>query len=402
MVDSPAEPIVAELPGSRSNMLPQGRVLQSPNSLGDRYSLLIFLKGLVEGRDIRPIINTTLDKTIDISSDFNLDENGKAVETRLRGNEAAGTLLLELDELIELARRNASVENETPVIKDQAMKDPVVENADDWVRGAVELRYRDKLLDGDSNLQVTLQRSLEWADRWAEVRFRFLHHYLRDDPTYYGGMDEGGMRKAGLRANAIVHESGVEIDCELAESKWFTDEYRELYLYVYGLTTKEGRRLLCLSGWMDLKGSLRNLFQWVISYINRVVDWRQDVLRKAIQNALSVQRGGNQIRNVRGAHRQNEAMLHSVNQSYKAFILSLRAIMSEANLGKTLRTSTFNTFNTRITDLTRLIRVNRLNDTPGLKHTWSRDMRAWPAKFSDSMVFPAIPTRPNNSLIPGR
>lgn len=77
----------------------------------------------------------------------------------------------------------------------------------------------------------------------AEVRYRFLNHFLRDDPDHWETMGLSELRQAGDNANALVHRSAVEEDCMVAATLWFQKRDRRMYRHVYGLRVKMGARL---------------------------------------------------------------------------------------------------------------------------------------------------------------
>ncbi|KAI8965789.1 hypothetical protein F5Y11DRAFT_256698 [Daldinia sp. FL1419] len=103
--------------------------------------------------------------------------------------------------------------------------------------------FRGRILRDDPTKAHTLDRILRWANRWAEVRYRYLNHYLRDDPDHWQRLEQRGFRDAGDHANEIVHTSSIQDDCLLAESKWFNPIHRSLFFDVYRLGVRESRRL---------------------------------------------------------------------------------------------------------------------------------------------------------------
>lgn len=190
-----------------------------------RYNLLVYLRNLNKNSDVTARFVKALEKIHKIGIDYQQSENGiKGVV--LKGNDHARSLIHEMDALIRLAKTVY-----TP---------PEVQ---DWIHDLFLGRYRPILLEDDKTKRKTLTRALDWGDKWAQVRYRFLSHYLRDDPTHWQTYSSGFSKTAGDLANMIVHTSAVEIDCELAETLYFTDQHRAAYRDVYGLTAEEGRRL---------------------------------------------------------------------------------------------------------------------------------------------------------------
>lgn len=68
-----------------------------------------------------------------------------------------------------------------------------------------------------------------------------MDHYLRDDPRWW--VDFHDKTGPGNAANRLVHESCVQGDCDIVDSKWFDVGKRDLFVKVYGMTPEEGRAL---------------------------------------------------------------------------------------------------------------------------------------------------------------
>ncbi|KAI0009910.1 hypothetical protein F4779DRAFT_334595 [Xylariaceae sp. FL0662B] len=275
---------------------------------------------------------------------------------------------------------------------------------DDWSWDMFREKYRSGVLQRDGSRKATLMRTLEWADRWVEVRYRFLNHYLRDDPKYWVKIREKYFEDAGDKANAIVHESAVEVDCDIAESKLFTGVDRVLYEQVYGLTIEQGGRLRELGNSPAITQDLRNLFMWSASFINRFISWRQRVLRQKTGNLVNSDeywRAGITARNIMKQNHYTEiaTKLDPIDKAYADFLATLGTLMDEEYRFQKLSSSTFNTLVRRAQNLR--LRVNQypIGDIFGINREFRDYTTRWPSRSVEIPTFPLNPPRPNSNYL---
>ncbi|KAI1124840.1 hypothetical protein F5Y10DRAFT_284737 [Nemania abortiva] len=276
-----------------------------------RYSLLLFIRDLelgtgkrrlkefVQGLEKAPgvlderstmaaVLGAALDLKI-IDQDYMTTEgrDPKRRRVEMHGNQAAGDQMEELTELITLAR--------------SVWTDP--DDLRDIIGELFTLNVR-KLIEGG---RYDLPDIFDWARSWAEVRYRFLNHSLRDDPHLWLGYNSGPARNKGDAANALVHESNVVLDARMVEFRnvrgtGFADRDRDTYSELYLLTPEQGRRLIQYSGVSTgLRPGLPGVFDYIIDIINTFMNWRVRVLESARKQILADQA----YRNARGPAAKN-------------------------------------------------------------------------------------------------
>ncbi|KAI1081075.1 hypothetical protein F5B20DRAFT_70962 [Whalleya microplaca] len=134
--------------------------------------------------------NDLKDIGVDISWGYETGIDKKVTRVALKGNEHSRSLIAEMDELIALAR---TVYTEPGDLTD-------------WMQELYAGTYRDGVLQRDGSKKATLKRSLEWCESWAEVRYRFLNHYLRDDPAHWSRLEGEFYQSSGDHANLLIHQ----------------------------------------------------------------------------------------------------------------------------------------------------------------------------------------------------
>lgn len=216
----------------------------------DRYSLLLFLRDLEAGEGrLREFIEGLQDSpgVLDekstmaavlaaalqiqhVDQDYVNSDGRKPKKRRidLYANEAAAGQIAEFNELITLART--------------VWTDP--DELNDVLGDLYQLNLR-PLAEGG---RYPLLDIFDFARAWAEVRYRFANHALRDDPRTWLTYNSGAPFNRGNAANATVHDSNVLHDARLVEFKFlrgvgFHDTDRGVFQELYQLTPEEGRQL---------------------------------------------------------------------------------------------------------------------------------------------------------------
>ncbi|KAI5919639.1 hypothetical protein F4810DRAFT_476092 [Camillea tinctor] len=202
-----------------------------------------------------------------ISRDYEVS-GGTTTRVTLRGNVDAGTLIREMDELIDLAATYYS--------------DP--DDLRDWMREAFERRFRGSAFDNDATHRAKLDRTLGWTEDWAQARYRFFNHYLRDEPWWCVEYLEEEQRIAGQGADHILHDADLTGDSAIIESKWFRDRDQLLYQRTYRMSIHDGAILRRVIERTNAAG-LRSFFEWSVGVVNRYVDWRTELCRCIVRTA---------------------------------------------------------------------------------------------------------------------
>ncbi|KAI1478397.1 hypothetical protein F4774DRAFT_166244 [Daldinia eschscholtzii] len=355
---------------------------RGPPQPGNRYNLLLYLKGLSEDQDALPLLKTAYASKKNLGKDYVLGNAGLS-ETRLQGNDHAGALVAEWDAVIELARR--------------IWQDPNV--LEDWITHMFYDHFRGRILRDDPTKVQTLDRVLRWCDKWAEVRYRYMNHYLRDDPDNWMRAEQGPFREAGDHANEIVHTSSLQDDCQLAESHWFIPEHRALFFDVYRLGVREARRLVYLTNWDNVSAVIRGVFTWTIDFINRYIQWREALMRSETREHLNeARRVRNQSNQARNAQRAQMAAsmksnMRGTDDAYHRFLDVLRVLMQEGRDHMKFRRASWENFLQLVDTLTHQLRACPLNRQNNNRN-W--DLRLnWP-KASSYDAFPLRPRGPDN------
>ncbi|KAI1804154.1 hypothetical protein F4811DRAFT_571480 [Daldinia bambusicola] len=359
-----------------------GKGKRGPAQPGNRYNLLLYLKGISEDQDALPLLRSAYTGRKNLGKDYVVGNSGLS-ETRLQGNDNAAALIAEWDAVIELARG--------------IWHDPNV--LEDWITHMFYDHFRGRILKDDATKVQTMERILRWSDRWAEVRYRYLNHYLRDDPDNWERLEERQLKEAGDHANEIVHSSSLQDDCQLAESHWFVPEHRALFFDVYKLGVREARRLVDLSNWGNLSGIMRGIFTWTIDFINRYIKWREGVMRSATREHLNEARRNrtgqsNQARNAQRTQMAAglKASMRGTDDAYRKFLDVLRVLMQEGRDHMNLSRETWENFLRMIDTVTHQLRACSLNRT-NPNRSW--DIRLnWP-KDSSFDNYPLRPRGPN-------
>ncbi|KAI0117192.1 hypothetical protein F4814DRAFT_415510 [Daldinia grandis] len=358
---------------------------KGPPQPANRYNLLLYLKGVSQDQDVLPLIRNAFTSRKQLGPDFVVSNAGVS-ETQLYGNDNAAAIIAEWDAAIELAR--------------VVWEDP--NNLEDWITHMFYDHFRGRILRDDATKAQTLARALAWADKWAEVRYRYLNHYLRDDPDHWMRAEQRAFREAGDHANEIVHTSSVQEDSLLAESKWFAPVHRALFFDVYRLGVREGRRLVYLSNWNNLAAPLREIFRWSIDFINRFIHWREALMRAETRDHLNEIRRNTQLSN---QAKQNQRVLFAnamkgsirgPDEAYRRFLEVLRALMMEARGQMKFQRNSWQEFLTLIDRVTHQLRSCPLN-RPNNNRNW--DLRQnWP-KHSAQDRYQLRPNGPDNKLL---
>ncbi|KAI0852695.1 hypothetical protein F5Y00DRAFT_273215 [Daldinia vernicosa] len=358
---------------------------RGPPQPANRYNLLLYLKGISEDQDALPLLRNAFTSKQNLGRDYVISNAGIS-ETKLLGNDHAATLIAEWDAVIDLAR--------------VVWQNP--NNLEDWITHMFYEHFRGRILRDDETKAHTLGRVLGWADKWAEVRYRYLNHYLRDDPDHWMRADQRAFREAGDHANEIVHTSSIQDDCLLAESNWFAPVHRALFFDVYRLGVREGRRLVYLSNWVNLSASLREIFRWSIDFINRYIHWREALMRAETRDHLNEVRRNTQLsQQARQSQRvvfanSMKASMRGPDEAYRGLLDVLRALMLEAREHMKFRRNSWQQFSTIIDQVTHNLRTCRLN-RPTNNRNW--DLRQnWP-KHSAQDTFLPKPRAPDARLL---
>ncbi|KAI0118347.1 hypothetical protein GGR51DRAFT_213013 [Nemania sp. FL0031] len=349
-----------------------------------RYSLLLFLRDLeagegrlkefVEGLEDAPgvldeksTMAAVLAAALQLKSmdhDY-VDSKGRTSAKRRRidlyGNDAAADQIAEYNELVNLARTVWSDPNDLRDILGELY--------------GLNLR---KLTEGG---RYSIPDIFEWARAWAEVRYRFLNHSLRDDPNLWVNFNAGPYLTKGNAANAAVHESNVVLDSQMVEFKnvrgtGYTDRDRDIFNQLYILTPEEGRKLLQYSGTSTgLRPGLPAVFDYIIDFINGFINWRVRVLESARRQILADQAYKNARQpNAKNAVRArlNQPIiqnLRSIDGTYtNDFIPTVRKLLKEAEEHNAFLANTYNIFTNICNRFIPAVRNHAMN-------TYTNDLR---------------------------
>ncbi|KAI0439453.1 hypothetical protein F4803DRAFT_564518 [Xylaria telfairii] len=250
--------------------------------------------------------------------------DAKRQRINLYGNHAAGAQVAEYDALVAMAR--------------------TVWNDPDDLRNFVGKAYRENLRNLAEGIRerYSFDSIFDFARSWSEVRYRFMNHALRDDPTLHTRYNSGRVNTKGNAANTIVHESNVLLDARMVEflhlrGTGYAPQDRGIYEELYLLTPEEGRQLLRYSGANSgLRIGLPNVFRYCVEYIDAYMNWRVRVLEAARKKTLNSQAYRNATNfNAKQTIRNNAngiiyTQLTPADNEYGRIVGALRTLLDEA------------------------------------------------------------------------
>lgn len=139
-------------PDSRWRNLVTGAEPTRKRKRSGPFDALLYVKGLGNSPDQnRKAVKEAIQNAEHTTSAYELNESGQVIETTLAANTDAYNLILEMDQLIGLART--------------VYPDPV--RLQDWIMENLEARFRNPILRHDLGKEATLRRGLEWAVKWV-------------------------------------------------------------------------------------------------------------------------------------------------------------------------------------------------------------------------------------------
>ncbi|GAW16402.1 hypothetical protein ANO14919_058280 [Xylariales sp. No.14919] len=365
-----------------------------------KYSLLLFLRdldaspgkwdefiaglqdspGAIDEKSTMAALLQAAQETQIVTQDYLVDSDTRGRDPKRRrldlyGNQAAGIQMAEYDELINLART--------------VWTDP------DNLRDLLGELYMANLgvLPGDPN--YTLDKIFGMARHWGEVRYRFMNHALRDDPTQSSNYNRGRTLTKGNHANSIVHESNVLLDATVVQflpagGVGFNAQDRFIFQELYLLTPEEGRQLVEYTGAATgLRIGLPQVFDFCVSFINAYMDWRVRVLESARKQTLGNQtyrtaNAATKARMMAGAQATSSSHLQAVDGAYAGdFLSSLRALLLQARTRNAFLRSSFDALDTAVNTMIREVRNCRINTaTPDLRNNvqFNRMLNAFPGQ----------------------
>ncbi|KAI0551423.1 hypothetical protein F4679DRAFT_593537 [Xylaria curta] len=340
----------------------------------DKYSLLLFLRDLSDSPNaLQDFINelqnapgslddaTTIGATLAAARDTRqidfdyidpASPNKKKRRLNLYGNSAAADQMAEYDSLVQLART--------------VWTDP--NDLKDFIKKA----YQDNLRQLNDSQPYPLDDIFDFARSWSEVRYRFLNHALRDDPTLHTKYNTGRINTKGIGANTIVHESNLLLDARMVEFQLlrgtgYHAQDRDAFQELYTLTPEEGRSLLRFTGTTTgLRIGLPVVFGYCVHYINAYFNWRVRVLESSRKQVLTSQpykiANFHTKQSIRNAENQRIlADLRPIDTEYRNFVVALRTLIQEANTINAFNRTSYDAVDIAISRLTRAVRNAALN-----------------------------------------
>ncbi|TGJ81160.1 hypothetical protein E0Z10_g7614 [Xylaria hypoxylon] len=365
---------------------PLGEDTSAVDTETEKYSLLLFLRDLdaspqkwddfIEGLKNSPgsidetsTISAVLEAALEtqmINHDYISPANPNASDTKRRrldlyGNGAAGGQIAEYDELINLAR--------------------VVWSDPDDIRNTMGEVYQSNLGQQPGDPNFTLDKIFHLARCWAEVRYRYMNHSLRDDPSLYSNYNKGRTSMKGNAANAMVHESSVLLDATVVQflpigGIGYNADDRGIFQELYLLTPKEGRQLVQYTGQSTgLRIGLPQVFDYIVHIINAYMNWRVRVLESARRVTLSspaYRNANNQAAKANilaNSHQASGSRIQAVDNIYAYhFVPALRVLLEEAGSLNAFVRLSFTTLENATGQLIASIKVSGMNTaTPDLR-----------------------------------
>ncbi|KAK7746604.1 hypothetical protein SLS62_009325 [Diatrype stigma] len=178
-------------------------------------------------RALRNAVRAALRQTQRLAIEYRLNAAGAVAEqVAIDGNDQAQPVVDELDALVKLGRTAYDRPDELAA----------------FLGPGLERHFDADFRAEFGSHRHALERSLRWVDNWAQARYRFMEHALRDDPdqwTYFYNN-----RRLGDMANRLVHDPDLASDCDIAGSTWFdTTAKREMFWYTYAISVGDARIL---------------------------------------------------------------------------------------------------------------------------------------------------------------
>ncbi|KAH8159987.1 hypothetical protein CIB48_g8270 [Xylaria polymorpha] len=338
-----------------------------------KYSLLLFLRNLntnpnswnefIDGLQNAPGVldeNSTMAavlaaalETRQIQYDY-IDTgvpDAKRRRLNLYGNRAAGTQIDEYDALVAMART--------------VWLDP------DDLKNFVGKAYRDNLrqLAEGAGERYSFDSIFDFARAWSEVRYRFMNHALRDDPTLHTRYNGGRVNTKGNAANAIVHESNLLLDARMVEflhlrGTGYSPQDRGIFEELYLLTPEEARQLLQYTGGSSgLRIGLPQVFRYCVGYVDAYMNWRVRVLEAARKKVLNSQAYRNAPHfNAKQTIRNNEnqviyTQLKPADDEYTKIVGALRTLIDEAKTLNAFNRTSYDAMEAAFTSATAAVRA---------------------------------------------
>ncbi|KAI0458110.1 hypothetical protein F5B21DRAFT_40146 [Xylaria acuta] len=349
----------------------------SPNNWNDFIDGLQNAPGVIDEKSTMAAILAAALETQKIQYDY-IDPaapNAKKRRLDLYGNQAAADQVAEYDSLVTMARTVWTDPND--------------------LRNHLGKAYRENLrtlAEGDGQ-KYSFDSIFDFARSWSEVRYRFMNHALRDDPSLHAKYNSGRINVKGQGANTIVHESNLLLDARMVEfqllrSTGYNPQDRDIFQELYLLSPEEGRTLLRYTGNSSgLRIGLPEVFRYCIGYIDAYMNWRVRVLescRKQVLGSQGYKNAGsnNQRQNVRNAANQGIlARVGPVDAEYTAFVDTLRTLIDEAKTQNAFLRTTYDELEAAFARLTNAVCTARINtSTPDLQYNvkFQNEVRAFP------------------------
>jgi hypothetical protein len=339
-------------------------------------------------------------KEFPTARDYIVTNKGKRRRrVNLAGNPGAQARQDEHDELIRLARTVWSEpDNLGDVLGD-------LEKA--TIRAAVP-----------ADQKPVLAEVYEWARSWADVRYRFLNHALRDDPVefvHFKGGDHNPLMAKGIAANSLVHSSDVRNDYKIinvlraggfgkVNTRGFDATDREFFQTLYGITPTEASQVDKYSGVVTgLRMGLPPVFKYCADFIDAYINWRIKVL-EAARRMLLVQDSVKYPKNppdkrfptkdqaIADLHKAYQELMGPADDSYKShFLPALRKLLREASKYNAFNRESYNALETASRrTITSVTSCTLPNEIPELRN--SNQFRMMRTQFPGQNVRLIMPT----------
>lgn len=197
-------------PNSRWNTRPNSYYNTPGNT--NPYNLLLYVKG-VKKSDGEGCDNDKIKEALD-GIEWQANDYPPGNTRSVRGNNLAGELMAEFDDVINLAKlheENFDIDRQTHA---------------DWLRPLISDNFGVVFVDEYSR-QRFMRLLVTWGLKWAASRYRELSHALRDDYLAHETMplyDATRTTPLAEATNSIIHHSSIAEDAILRRIGWWYNE----------------------------------------------------------------------------------------------------------------------------------------------------------------------------------
>ncbi|KAI4592290.1 hypothetical protein KJ359_011349 [Pestalotiopsis sp. 9143b] len=277
----------------------------------------------------------------------------------------------------------------------------------EWIATRINEQYHQEFFAYfRSSEGSVVDNMFDWSESWHQARLRVMLFFLREHPEHYGWTKSERRKEAKEAANSAVHVPSIAEDCLVNESKQWDSliDPESMFERMYCMSIQQARRIRDVAFSTDEKipEDIRAAFGWSMKFIDRFLDWKQNVVRAANN------RDENQNKKPSVYMPERKREMEPFDILYTAFLGRLGSMLDEAEVAPVdpattvaIAPDTFDTFEEAAGGLIRAVRESRLLEPLGIGLVGPRKA-VWPAFYPSTRDFKGMPTRPKSACRPKR